>query len=420
MKVLVRFLNSKTTLFLIVLFLLNPSSSLAATVSILSSPDSISFDTPFSFQTKVIGDANVSYYLKARVGTSSAYLTKASTNNPTNTSPDDWLSDTDSWSKFPLGTTDNSGFWQGNITAKISASASLGSNLLILRIRKTASSTNIDSSSVSLTLTEPTPSPTPISVPTDIPTPTPFPIPTETPISTPTPPPVFSISASSTDFSASEEIFVSTQISGLSPNTQYFLKGAFIKEGGSNYFGLTKTGNNWIKNSQTFSSQYPITTDSSGNFSGSLELMADTDDAGFLGSGSYILKVRRYNQDGENPAWSNEILVNIQQEISPSPTFFVQPSLLPSLRETPPLQLSPHIILSSLSGKLSSDSPALKTKIPAFLLPGSSSVAGVSSEEVKASLENSFNLFTTAGVLIFLSGLIIFGFQLKKKFAPLP
>lgn len=50
-----------------------------------------------------------------------------------------------------------------------------------------------------------------------------------------------------------------------------------------------------------------MTTDSSGNWSGSMEVKADPDDKGYTGTDDYIFKVGKYNSADSSPSvfWSN-------------------------------------------------------------------------------------------------------------------
>ncbi|HBQ51270.1 TPA: hypothetical protein DD690_04805 [Candidatus Daviesbacteria bacterium] len=95
------------------------------------------------------------------------------------------------------------------------------------------------------------------------------------------------------------------------PNTKFYLKGAFVKSGSTNYFGYTKVNDSWVKNNNTYSDQYSITTDSSGKWSGSLEIQPDVFDSGYEGTNDYIFKVGRYTSSGNGPTWSNEITIKI-------------------------------------------------------------------------------------------------------------
>lgn len=147
---------------------------------------------------------------------------------------------------------------------------------------------------------------------------------TPTAAPSPTPSPTLSPSTNSTHSSSfiisnipsqinSDQSFNATVNLSLPdyPNTNFYLKGAFKKSDGSNYFGLTKVGSGWVKNGSSYSDQYSITTDSSGNWSGNLEIQPDSNDSGFSGTGDYIFKVGRYTNSGSGPSWSNETSIKI-------------------------------------------------------------------------------------------------------------
>ncbi|MEK7616958.1 MAG: hypothetical protein AAB414_02805 [Patescibacteria group bacterium] len=127
----------------------------------------------------------------------------------------------------------------------------------------------------------------------------------------------FTISNVPSKIDSTEEFKVSVNLSlSNSPNTTLYLKGAFKKKDGSNYFGLTKVGSSWKKNSQTYSDQSKITTNASGGWSGNLEIQPDIFDSGYEGGGDYIFKVGRYTEVG-SLSWSNELTVSIiAQEIT--------------------------------------------------------------------------------------------------------
>ena len=98
------------------------------------------------------------------------------------------------------------------------------------------------------------------------------------------------------------------------PITTFYLKGAFKKSESSNYFGHTKVGSSWIKNGSPYQDQYKITTDSSGKWSGIIEVQPDVLDSGYEGSGDYIFKVGRYTSSGSGPTWSNESNIKISAQ----------------------------------------------------------------------------------------------------------
>ncbi|MBI4035450.1 lamin tail domain-containing protein [Candidatus Daviesbacteria bacterium] len=151
--------------------------------------------------------------------------------------------------------------------------------------------------------------------PLSTPTPTENPSPTSTPnSSSSTSSSSFTISNIPSQINSDEILNVSITLSEPDhPNSKFYLKGAFKKSDSSNYFGYTKVSNNWIKNSSSYSDQYPITTNSSGNWSGNLDVTVDSNDSGYSGSGDYIFKVGKYDSSDSNPSvsWSNEVTITI-------------------------------------------------------------------------------------------------------------
>lgn len=160
--------------------------------------------------------------------------------------------------------------------------------------------------------TSPTPSPSASPPPSPSPTPTPTP----TPSGSPSPQPIitFEVTSLPSKVTSSESFTIKVSLKNLTVNSKYYLKGAFLIDGGSNYFGKTKVGGEWVKNNQTFSSQLPITTDPLGYWNGEITLMPDSEDSGFTGSGPYIFKVARYNSSGSGPTWSNPINIEVTKE----------------------------------------------------------------------------------------------------------
>jgi len=157
----------------------------------------------------------------------------------------------------------------------------------------------------SFVLTNSTPSPSPIQSQS----PTPIPSSTSTIVQSTS---SFTISNVPSQINSDQSFNVSVNLSLPSnPNTNFYLKGAFKKTDSSNYFGFTKVSESWVKNGSSYSDQYLITTDSSGNWSGNLEIRPDPDDSGFTGSDDYLFKVGRYISSGSGPTWSNESTITI-------------------------------------------------------------------------------------------------------------
>lgn len=122
----------------------------------------------------------------------------------------------------------------------------------------------------------------------------------------------FTISNLPSEINSDESFTASVNLSlPNNPDSTFYLKGAFKKADSLNYFGLTRVSGSWIKNGSTYSNQFSITSDSSGNWSGNLEIKPDSEDSGFTGSGDYIFKVARYTSTGSGPTWSNESTINI-------------------------------------------------------------------------------------------------------------
>ncbi|MCL5784635.1 MAG: lamin tail domain-containing protein [Patescibacteria group bacterium] len=254
------------------------------------------------------------------------------------------------------------------------------------------------------------PNPTFVDVsPTDqqsplLPSPTPTDFPTPSPTKTQ---PDFSISSVPSSINSSQSFTANIQIHGWDRNSRYYLKGAFLKTGFTNYFGKTKVSGTWIKNGQTYSSQFPFMTDSLGSWNGSLEVMPDQDDSGFMGSGDYIFKVGYYSDNGSGPTWGNIFNIHIEDD-RPSPTNSPTPTISPTEPISPALKKIDQ----------STPSSGTKIKIPQDLLASSSSVAGVSiknNQQPKIKNEEKPNFLSIIGVVIFLVGTSCLFYYYKKR-----
>ena len=142
------------------------------------------------------------------------------------------------------------------------------------------------------------------------------------------------ISADKSSLLGGEEMLINASASGFASSEAIFVKGAFFKEGESNYFGLTKTGDNWIKNSEPSENQLKVDV---ANWDGKLNIKSDYTDSGFKGSGGYKLKVGFYYiTSGGNTSsvnWSSNILdVNL---IAPTPTPTQSPTPTPTISPSP-------------------------------------------------------------------------------------
>lgn len=130
----------------------------------------------------------------------------------------------------------------------------------------------------------------------------------------------FSIKDIPTEINSDQEFEISVSLKlPEKPNTNFYLKGAFKKDGLTNYFGQTLTGE-WTGNGEKYSKQLKITSDPSGSWEGKIKVKPDGDDSGFDGTGEYIFKVARYTDSGNGPTWSNESKVKINAVQKPEPS----------------------------------------------------------------------------------------------------
>lgn len=271
----------------------NPVFAVAPTIS--NTPTTISTDTQFSLSTTMSGlSSNTIYRMRLAltpIGTSNYF---GSTWNGTS-----WYNGTPSpinYANFLSVTTDGSGAWSGTIQGRVESSdpnfpgTSGTYDLKVGRYTATGTSptwSNIIQVSVASFSTSPSP------------------IPSSNPSSS------FSISEVPAEIASDKSFSVPVTINLPDyPNTKFYLKGAFKKSGSQNYFGQTKVGEVWVGNSKSYGEQYAITTDSSGSWSGTLEVQPDILDSGYDGAGAYLFKVGKYSSAG-SLTWSNEVNIQI-------------------------------------------------------------------------------------------------------------
>lgn len=300
-----------TALLLLAVSILLPHHVQAVTVTISNTPSSIT-DQPFSVNVSIAGASTGTNYLRANLFPPNTTNYFGYTFNGAS-----YVNSSDYSQYYPINI-DSSGSWSGTIQAKNDSSSGYytGAGNYSLKIRRYTSSGSSYtwSNELTLTITEPTPTPSPS--PTTQPAPTP----------TPTPTTQFTISNIPSSINSDQSFIVDTILNlPANPNSDYYLKGAFLKDGSSNYFGLTQVSSLWVKNSSTYTSQQKITTDSSGSWSGKLSVQPDISDSGFTGTGQYTFKVGRYTSAGSGPTWSNDLTTNIKnissiQTPTPTPT----------------------------------------------------------------------------------------------------
>lgn len=131
---------------------------------------------------------------------------------------------------------------------------------------------------------------------------------------------VTSVTDVPTTLSDSEELTANVTLSGLGKSTLYYLKGDFVKEGTTNYFGQTWNGSAWVKTGSDKTNYLAVTTDEAGQWSGSVKAKPDLSDSGFSGSGVYLFKIGRYTVNSTSPDWSGPFNVQINSTSVPTAT----------------------------------------------------------------------------------------------------
>ncbi len=164
-------------LFLLICFLFVKNVFAIPKISILNSPAQINKNEEFTVIFNVINDllSSDSYYIKGRIGSSSASMNQGETYNSLS---NNWLSDTASWSTFPTIAFSNSSIATSSVTLRIKSTALTENNVLAIRLNR--NSTSYDSLSNIVFVLDPLPTITPTLFLSPTISPTEMPIPTLT------------------------------------------------------------------------------------------------------------------------------------------------------------------------------------------------------------------------------------------------
>lgn len=383
----------KILLILVLLSLfLGARSALAVIVTISNIPDAIS-DQPFSINVSVSGASAATNYLRANffpAGTTNYFGFTYNGADYINSS---------TYSQYLPITIDSSGNWSGTIQAKIDTSSSYytGSGTYSFKVRRytESGSSYTWSNELSTIINLPTPTPSPTSTPTTSSIPT---------SSSSNQSSSFTISDTPSQINSDQSFNAKVSLSMPSnANTDYYLKGAFKKSDGTRYLGLTKKNSEWVEYGDDYSDQYKITTDSLGNWNGSIEVKPDTLDNDYKGSGDYIFKVGRYTNAGSGPTWSNETTIKINDLNSPSPS---NPSTSQSTLKTTASDSASLTVFKSPIPK------------PSYQI---ASIAGVNSSttpqpEVEVKSQKQTNPFVWVGLSFIFAGAGLIGYIYFKKY----
>jgi hypothetical protein len=157
--------------------------------------------------------------------------------------------------------------------------------------------------------------------------------------------------------------------SGFTDGETVFIKGAFFQNGSSNYFGYTKSGDLWIKNSASNTNQRSVKI---GEWDGTLIVKSDFADSGYKGEGDYLVKVGYYVGSATSVNWSTNTLAVLLNEPDPTPTLSQTPT--PSHSSTPTQSPKPTVTLSPSPTVVYTATPTLT---PVQKAEDIASVAGV-------------------------------------------
>lgn len=376
-------------------------SAFAVAPSITNAPSTINTDTAFSLTTTMSGLSNNAVYrlriALAPQGTSNYF---GSTFNGTS-----WYNGTPSpinYSNFLSITTDSTGSWSGDVQGKVESSdpnfsgSSTTYNLKIGRYTETGSSPTW-SSPLSIALIAPSPTSTP--PPSSTPTATPSDIPQTTSS--------FTISNTPAQINSDHSFSVNINLSmPNSQNTDYYLKGGFKKADGTRYFGLTKIGSSWIEYGDDYSNQYKITTDSSGNWSGNIEVKPNILDNDYKGSGEYIFKVGRLTATGSGPTWSNnEVIIKINDTGN-------TPSNSPSPQST--TKTSPSASSTKLKALTPKSTPSIASSYQIASVAGATTSA-TPEGKVEVKNQKQINPIIWIGLVFIFAGIGLIGYIYLKK-----
>ncbi len=174
-----------------------------------------------------------------------------------------------------------------------------------------------------------------------------------------------SISSEDTSLFGDEEAQITVSPSGFTDGETIYIKGAFYQDGGTNYFGYTKNGDNWIKNGESTIKQNSIKI---GEWNNKLAIKSDFTDSGYKGEGDYLFKIGfYYTTSGGNLSsvnWSSNNLVFSINE--PDPIQSPAPSQHP-VNNTSPSSSPTNTSATSQSASNSKKSPLPSPKPTANL-----------------------------------------------------
>jgi len=118
-------------------------------IEIVDLPESVVIEEEFELSVEIAMPASSTYYIKARAGAALNSMRMALTYN---SSTKTWLGDTSAWLGFPVISTDENGFWIGNLKVKIKEGSQTDLNLILISLKQVSTGKKSNSATVEFIL----------------------------------------------------------------------------------------------------------------------------------------------------------------------------------------------------------------------------------------------------------------------------
>lgn len=184
-----------------------------------------------------------------------------------------------------------------------------------------------------------------------------------------------SITGNTSSLLGDDTLTLTASASGFVDGEIIYVKGAFYLVGTTNYFGYTKNGDEWVKNSVNNTSQKTVKI---GEWDGNLAVKSDFSDSGYKGEGEYQFKLRYYYGSSLTPDWSTNVLtIGISE---PDPTITPTPFPTNTPTNTPTPSPIPIFTPAPSSAPIATVKP---TNVPTIIITSQQTVIPTVSEMVE-------------------------------------
>jgi hypothetical protein len=182
------------------------------------------------------------------------------------------------------------------------------------------------------------------------------------------------ITGNTTSLAGDQELTVTASPSGFVDGEPVYIKGAFFQNGTANYFGFTKFGDAWVKNSAANATQKLITI---GNWDNTIIVKSDFGESGYKGEGEYQFRLRFYYGASLTADWSINTLTVLINEPDPTatpvPTSTSTPTAVPTI--APSSTTTPTVLPTRTVSPTSTVTGTIIPTTTAFVLGDASGAA---------------------------------------------